>query len=50
MKTKKGKGIFSKMLGIFLLLTVAIGTTWIAFVVFFYQRSDKASIAHSLAD
>jgi methyl-accepting chemotaxis protein len=50
MKTKKGKGIFSKLLGIFLILTVAIGVTWIVCVVFFYQRSDKASIAHSLAN
>jgi methyl-accepting chemotaxis protein len=42
--------IFKKLLGIFLLLTVVIGITWVACLVFFYQRSDKASTAHSLAN
>jgi methyl-accepting chemotaxis protein len=50
MGSNKGMTIFKKMLGIFLLLTISIGVTWIVCVIFFYQRSDKASTAHSVAD
>ena len=50
MAAQKGWTIFKKLLGIFMLLTVSIGLTWIVTVVFFYQRSDRASTAHSMAD
>ncbi len=47
---KKNTTIFVKLLRIFLFLTVLIGATWVACLVFFYQRSDRASTAHSLAN
>ncbi|HYW83286.1 MAG TPA: methyl-accepting chemotaxis protein, partial [Spirochaetia bacterium] len=50
MAKTKNMTIFVKLLRIFLFLTVTIGVTWVACVVFFYQRSDKASTAHSLAN
>ncbi len=50
MKTTRGSGIFARMVGIFVILTVAIGVTWVASLMFFYQRSDRASKAHSVAD
>ena len=50
MKTKKGTGIFTKMIGIFGILTLVIGALWVASLIFFYQRSDRASTAHSFAN
>ena len=50
MKTKKGTGIFTKMIGIFGMLTLVIGALWVASLIFFYQRSDRASTAHSFAN
>jgi methyl-accepting chemotaxis protein len=42
--------IFRRMVGTFLALTVAVGAMWVASLVFFYQRSDRASAAHSAAN
>src|SRR5271169_5144069 len=50
MAKKKNMTIFVKLLGIFLFLTTVIGITWIASLIFFYQRSDRASTAHSVAN
>ena len=38
------------MVGIFMLLTVCIGATWVFSLIYFYQRSDRASTAHSAAN
>ena len=50
MKTTQGLTIFRKLVGIFLVLTLAIGVTWVVSLVFFYQRNDRASTAHSCAN
>ena len=50
MKTNGGAGIFTRMVGIFTMLTLVIGALWVAALVFFYQRSDRASTAHSYAN
>jgi methyl-accepting chemotaxis protein len=50
MKTTQGLSIFRKLVGIFLILTIVIGATWVASLVFFYQRNDRASTAHSFAN
>ena len=47
---KKKTKIFTKMVGIFMILTIVIGATWVASLVFFYQRSDRASTAHSAGE
>jgi methyl-accepting chemotaxis protein len=41
--------LFAKVLGIFVLLGGACGAAWVVDVVYYYQRSDKAGTAHSLA-
>jgi len=50
MKTARGLTIFRKLVGIFLVLTVVIGATWVVSLIFFYQRNDRASMAHSFAN
>jgi len=50
MKTTNGLTIFRKLVGIFLVLTLVIGAMWVASLVFFYQRNDRASTAHSFAN
>ena len=42
--------IFRRMVGIFMLLALAIGATWVFSLIYFYQRSDRASKAHSVAN
>ncbi len=42
--------LFLKLLGIFIVLTLAIGATWVVSLMYFYQRSDRASAAHSAAN
>jgi methyl-accepting chemotaxis protein len=42
--------MFTKMLGIFVILGTVCGAAWILDVAYFYQRSDRASRAHTLAD
>jgi methyl-accepting chemotaxis protein len=50
MSEQKKATIFRKMVGIFMILTLVIGATWVACLIFFYQRSDRASTAHSFAN
>jgi methyl-accepting chemotaxis protein len=50
MSSQNRTTIFRKMVGIFMALTIVIGATWVASLMFFYQRSDRASSAHSIAN
>ncbi len=50
MGVEKRATIFKKMVGIFMLLTLCIGATWVFSLIYFYQRSDRASTAHSAAN
>jgi methyl-accepting chemotaxis protein len=50
MGVEKRATIFRKMVGIFMLLTLCIGATWVFSLIYFYQRSDRASTAHSAAN
>ncbi|HTP58878.1 MAG TPA: methyl-accepting chemotaxis protein, partial [Spirochaetia bacterium] len=50
MGKEKKATIFRKMVGIFMLLTLCIGATWVFSLIYFYQRSDRASSAHSAAN
>ncbi len=50
MAVEKKATIFGKMVGIFMLLTLCIGATWVFSLIYFYQRSDRASTAHSAAN
>ena len=50
MGSQKRTRIFTKMVGIFMILTIVIGATWVVSLVYFYQRSDRASSAHSAAN
>jgi methyl-accepting chemotaxis protein len=42
--------LFARILVIFLCVGTLCGVAWIVDVLYFYQRSDRASRAHSLAD
>ncbi len=50
MNSGKRTTLFSRMVGIFIILTIAIGATWVASLMYFYGRSDRASTAHSIAN
>jgi len=50
MRSHNRTTIFRKMLGIFMALTIVIGATWVASLMLFYQRSGRASTAHSIAN
>ena len=50
MGAEKRATLFRKMVGIFMLLTLCIGATWVFSLIYFYQRSDRASTAHSAAN
>ncbi len=47
--TRKAR-IFTRMVGIFIMVTVLIGVTWVTSLMYFYKRSDRASTAHSVAN
>jgi methyl-accepting chemotaxis protein len=50
MGSRKAIGVFAKMVGAYVGLAVLVGALWVAALVFFYQRSDRASTAHSVAN
>jgi methyl-accepting chemotaxis protein len=50
MATRRRTTVFLKMMAIFIGLAMMCGIAWIAAVIYFYQQSDRASRAHSLAN
>ena len=50
MGSKRRTKLFTQMLGIFIIVTIVIGATWVASLMYFYKRSDRASTAHSVAN